>query len=68
MGRSGKPTDAQKSGPYPPVPMPRTKRPLEISPTVAAWIARASGPHIRAAGTTEIPVRSADSCDQAAHR
>ena len=33
---------------------------------MAAWAARASGVHIRAAGTTEIPVRSEVSCDQAA--
>ena len=29
MGRSGRPTDAQNFGPYPPVPMPRTNRPSE---------------------------------------
>ena len=33
---------------------------------MAAWAARPSGVHIRAAGTTEIPVRSEVSCDQAA--
>ena len=34
---------------------------------MAAWAARPSGVHIRAAGTTEIPVRSEVSCDQAEH-
>src|SRR5579862_594067 len=67
IGRSGRPTDAQKSGPYPPVPIPSTNRPREISPTVAACQASASGPHIRAAGTTDIPVTSGVSCAHAAH-
>src|SRR6516165_9744615 len=47
--------------------MPRTNRPPESWPTVAAWTASASGLHIRAAGTTEIPVRTGESCDHAAH-
>ena len=34
---------------------------------MAACAAKPSGVHIRAAGTTEIPVRSVVSCDQAAH-
>jgi hypothetical protein len=49
-----------------PVPRPSTNRPEESWASVAAWVARLSGVHIRAAGTTEMPVRSAVSCAQAA--
>ncbi len=58
IGRSGRPTDAQNFGPYPPVPTPSTNRPPDSWARVAACAARPSGVHIRAAGTTEIPVRS----------
>ena len=58
IGRSGSPSEDQKAGPYPPVPIPSTNRPWERWPTVAAWMARANGVHIRAAGTTEIPDQS----------
>ena len=40
-------------------------RPSDSRASVAACMARPCGVHIRGAGTTEIPVRSVVSCDQA---
>ena len=48
------------------MPRPSTNRPEDSWASVAACRARLGGVHIRAAGTTEIPVRSEVSCDQAA--
>jgi hypothetical protein len=58
IGLFGNPYDAQKAGPYPPVPSPRTWLPPETIANDAAWVASANGVHIRGAGTTDIPVGS----------